>query len=148
MKINIDSSSPEQTKRIASKISQHLKGGEVIELISDLGGGKTTFVHGLALGIGSDDNVSSPTFTINSLYEGSKLKLYHFDFYRLSEPGILIHELDEVIGDKTAVVVIEWPAIVQANLPMERLSIKFEVVDVNKRKIQINYPESMSYLIN
>jgi len=62
---------------------------EIIELRSDLGGGKTTFTQGLAAGAGSKDAVSSPTFTLKKIYRAGELHIYHYDFYRLNEPGIL-----------------------------------------------------------
>src|ERR1700722_299415 len=78
-------------------LGQNLKGGEAIELSSDLGGGKTALVKGLANGAGSQDLVSSPSFTICNQYNTPKFVIYHFDFYRLSDPGIIARELSEVI---------------------------------------------------
>lgn len=95
---SIISDSPEKTEVIAKNIGHHVKGGETIELVSDLGGGKTTFVHGLTAGVGSVDAVASPTFTISRQYKAGKLTIYHFDFYRLKEAGIMADELAEVIN--------------------------------------------------
>jgi len=81
--LRITSESPEATEQLAEAIGRRLTGGEVIELVSDLGGGKTTFVRGLARGLGSADVVSSPTFTVSKVYKADKLELHHFDFYRL-----------------------------------------------------------------
>lgn len=107
----------------AERLGKRLRGGEVIELISDLGGGKTTFVRGLARGIGSQDQVTSPTFTINNVYQGAKLTLYHFDFYRLSEPGVMRDELAEILQDPQAVTVIEWGEMVHDVLPNDKLTM-------------------------
>lgn len=148
MKFISHSNSPEQTEEIAVKIGQHLKGGEVIQLIGDLGGGKTTFVKGLARGLGSSDTVSSPTFTINRIYEGPGLTLFHFDFYRLNNPGVMTFELNEVLNDPKNVLVIEWSDIVKHLLPEHKLSVKFEVNNNQEgRKLTFNYPSSLSYLI-
>src|SRR3989344_5721785 len=93
------STSSAETENLASKIGRALKGGELIELVSDLGGGKTTFVRGLAKGMGSRDHVSSPTFTICNTYKvkskssHAAQELWHFDFYRLHEAGLIEHEL-------------------------------------------------------
>src|SRR6185312_5854101 len=84
-----ESISSDNTSDVAMKIGRKLQGGEVIELISDLGGGKTTFVRGLAKGMGSQDTVRSPSFTLSNEYRSGKLTLYHFDFYRLEDPGIM-----------------------------------------------------------
>ena len=143
----IKSFSQDETEQIAEKIGKQLKGRETIALISDLGGGKTTFVHGLVKGSGSADKIASPTFTISRVYEGDKFDIHHFDFYRLDDPGILKHSLSEAITDANSVTVIEWPAIVEGVLPEDRLTIKFKVNDVNERIITLNYPNSLSYLL-
>ena len=141
------SDSPEKTKAIAEAIGQHVKGGETIELVSDLGGGKTTFVHGLASGAGSTDAVASPTFTISRQYKAGGLTIYHFDFYRLKEAGIMADELAEVINDPEAVVVVEWGDIVEDVLPKDRLTIQFENTGETTRKLSFHYPENLDYLL-
>lgn len=133
--------------KIAEQIGHNLRGGEVIELVSDLGGGKTTFTSGLAKGMGSKDQVSSPTFTISKLYKAGKLTLYHFDFYRLPTADLITHELADTLEDKNGVVVVEWADIVQRVLPEDRLTIGFEVTGEDSRRLNISYPESMSYLL-
>lgn len=124
-----------------------MRGGEVIELVSDLGGGKTAFTRGLAAGMGSSDVVHSPSFTLSNVYNSKNLVMYHFDFYRLAEPGIIANELSEVIDDPKAVVVVEWANIVEDLLPKTRLSIIIESIDETQRKFKMNYPESLNYLI-
>ena len=91
--LQIDSGSLADTLALAEKIGRRVKGGETIELVSDLGGGKTAFVSGLAKGMGSRDSVSSPSFTLSNVYQADNISLHHFDFYRLSDPGILRDEL-------------------------------------------------------
>lgn len=101
-----------------------LKGGEVIELIGDVGAGKTTFTKGLALGLGVSDDVQSPTFTISRIYQArAGLELAHYDFYRLSDPGILKMEIEQVVHDSGVVIVIEWGGIIEGVLPDERLRL-------------------------
>jgi tRNA threonylcarbamoyladenosine biosynthesis protein TsaE len=143
----IKTSGPAGTEVLAAKLAGNLKGGELIELISDLGGGKTTFTRGLASGLGTKDAVASPTFTISREYGGGRLHVYHFDFYRLGEAGIIADELAEIIHDKKAVIVVEWAEIVRNVLPDERLRIKLKVIDENDREIEFQYPESMHYLL-
>lgn len=115
--------------------------------MSDLGGGKTTFVRGLASGAGSKDKVSSPTFTLTNEYKTSKFVIYHFDFYRLSEPGIMADELAEFIGDKKAVVAVEWADIVKNVLPERRLTIRITATAEDGRKLVFSYPKELDYLI-
>lgn len=124
-----------------------MRGGEVIELVSDLGGGKTTFVRGLAAGLGSSDPVHSPSFTLTNQYESDKLTLYHFDFYRLHEAGIMRDELAEILADPRAAVVIEWAAIVEDVLPAGHLTIQIEATSETARRFTFSYPDKLTYLI-
>lgn len=128
-------------------LGSRLKGGEIIELISDLGGGKTTLTRGISRGIGSNNHVSSPTFKICNVYEGKKLRIYHYDFYRLSEPGLIEHELQDAFADSEAVIVVEWPDIIENILLKERLTINIRNSGEQSRKIVYNYPASLSYLV-
>lgn len=143
----IDTSNPEATEALAAAIGERLKGGEVIELVSDLGGGKTQFVRGLARGMGSKDQVASPTFTISREYRAETLTMYHFDFYRLAEPGIMTAELHEFITDPKAVVAVEWSDIVKHVLPEKRLTIKLMLTGETSRRLQFTYPDELAYLI-
>lgn len=124
-----------------------LKGGEVIELRSDLGGGKTTFVRGLTRAAKSKDKVASPTFTISKVYDCPKFTIHHFDFYRLSEAGIMADELAEIIGDPQTVTVIEWGDVVGYVLPSKRLGVVIEQTPEGHRKITFSAPNSLKYLL-
>ena len=144
----IQTNTPTDTEAVAEKIGKHLRGGEVIELASDLGGGKTTFVRGLARGFGSMDRVSSPTFTISKVYKSGERELHHVDFYRLPEAGLISHELSEVIGDPHCSVVVEWGEVVQNVLPKEKLAITISKTDSeNGRSLSLAYCPSLSYLL-
>lgn len=124
-----------------------MRGGETIELVGDLGGGKTTFVRGLARGVGSTDNVASPTFTLSREYHSDKFTLYHFDFYRLSEPGIVAEELTEVLGQNDSIVAVEWADIVWGVLPEKRLKIMFKTIGEDNRELEITCPKELRYLV-
>jgi len=124
-----------------------LRGGEVLELISDLGGGKTNFVRGLANGMGSQDAVRSPSFTLSNQYQAGNLTLYHFDFHRLSQPGIMRNELQEILADKNAVVAVEWPGIIEEVLPAEHLVIHIRPITESSRELTFRCPDSLKYLI-
>lgn len=141
------STSSEETERLAEKIGASLKGGEVIELISDLGGGKTTFVRGLARGAGSKDRVASPTFTISRVYETGDKEIHHFDFYRLGEAGLIGEELAEVLGDPHRITVVEWADIVQDVLPTQRLTITIAKTPTDGRELTFRAPLALDYLI-
>jgi tRNA threonylcarbamoyladenosine biosynthesis protein TsaE len=141
--------SSEQTEQLAQRLGKALRGGEVIELVSDLGGGKTTFTRGLARGMGSTDTVASPTFTISKVYQAGDLEIHHFDFYRLQEPGIIADELAEVVGAPHTVVVVEWADAVQSVLPASRLTISMERTpnDSDERALTFTTTEDLFYLI-
>jgi tRNA threonylcarbamoyladenosine biosynthesis protein TsaE len=133
------------TERLGELLGQNLKGGETIELRSDLGGGKTTFTRGLTRGLGSKNTVSSPTFTISRIYKcKNSLEIHHFDFYRLHEAGIVANELTESLHNPKVITVVEWSDVVKDVLPKDRLTIEFKAVADNpeEREIVIRYPES------
>lgn len=137
----------EQTLTLAKIIGGLLRGGEVIELISDLGGGKTTFTKGLAKGAGSVDKIHSPSFTIENEYRAKRLTIHHLDFYRLNDPGIMKDELIERLEDPKSVVVIEWADIVEDFLPKNRLIVRISVTGETARQFNLSCPEVLSYLI-
>lgn len=148
MTLQIVTESGERSEQLGASLGARLKGGEVIELVSDLGGGKTTFTRGLTRGAGSADQVSSPTFTLRNEYRTKGFTIYHFDFYRLSEPGIMADEMAEVVGDKNSVVVVEWGDIVGDVLPQERLTINIKATGENARELSFGCPSSYKYLID
>jgi tRNA threonylcarbamoyladenosine biosynthesis protein TsaE len=134
----IEAQSEQETKSLATRIGNSLKGGEVFELVGDVGAGKTTFVKGLALGLGIDDDVQSPSFTISRVYDAREnLQLVHYDFYRLSEPGIMANEVAEMIHDAKTVTVIEWSGIVENILPINRFTVTFESPSENVRRLTL-----------
>lgn len=137
-----------QTIELAGSIGANLKGGEVIELIADVGGGKTTFVKGLAKGAGSKNHVSSPTFTISKVYKTPKFEIIHFDFYRLEYVELVEYEVQEAIYDPKTVIVVEWSDCVKHVLPNERLTINFILGQNEERTLCFSYPASLNYLFN
>ena len=105
------SRSPEETFDAGQLVGKRLAGGEILLLSGPLGAGKTVFVKGLAAGLGLDPaEVSSPSFTLVNRHAEGRLLLYHIDLYRLAEGASSAHavDLDELLADERAVVVIEW----------------------------------------
>ncbi|MDL2363644.1 MAG: tRNA (adenosine(37)-N6)-threonylcarbamoyltransferase complex ATPase subunit type 1 TsaE [Patescibacteria group bacterium] len=144
----INSTSLEDTLHIAATLGRKFKGDEVLVLVSDLGGGKTAFVKGLAKGMGSAEQVHSPTFTVSNQYSAGKLTLHHFDFYRLQDPGVLREELAEVVNDPLAVVAIEWAEIVEDVLPENRITLAITPTGENSRELTFTYTETYAYVFN
>jgi tRNA threonylcarbamoyladenosine biosynthesis protein TsaE len=145
--LELVSSSAEQTENIAHLIGARLRGAEVIELVSDLGGGKTTFTRGLAQGAGSSDVVSSPTFTVSKIYKTPALEIHHFDFYRLGDAGLIAHEVHDLLGDPTIVLVVEWANVVEHVLPDNRVTITLNRTGDESRSVSITYDDSLEYLV-
>lgn len=123
---------------LGERLGRLLSGGEVIELSSDLGGGKTTLVKGIAKGLGVDEPIVSPTFTISRVYQmpGNK-RLFHFDFYRLSPGDVAAEELAEASGQPSNIVVIEWAGQVGTKLPEDRMTIELIASGEDEREITI-----------
>ena len=86
----IETKSAKETYDLGKKIGSHAKAGEVYTLVGDLGVGKTVFTQGLAKGLGIEEPISSPTFTIVQVYDDGRLPFYHFDVYRIGD----IEEMD------------------------------------------------------
>lgn len=141
------SDSLDDTQALAQAIGSLLRGREVIELISDVGGGKTTFVKGLAKGLHVTDTVQSPTFTISRIYDGrDDLELHHFDFYRLNEAGVVADELNESLHQPNAIVAVEWGEIVHDVLPPHRITVRLKSTGDDQRVITITTPDGLTYL--
>lgn len=148
---HFDTNSTDETEQIAADIGARLRGGEVIELRSDLGGGKTTFVRGLARGASSQDAVGSPSFTISKEYFVSGenrqfVRIVHYDFYRLSDPGLMNQELAETVADQQAVVVVEWADVVEQVLPKSHVVIAIVATTENARRFEVSLPDKFTYL--
>lgn len=124
---------------LGKALGQRLKGGEVIELIGDVGAGKTTLTRAIAEGMAISGPIQSPTFTIVNRYEASDhVILAHYDFYRLNDAGLMRDEISEALTDSKTVTIIEWGDIVADILPSDRLTIIIESVDESTRKLDLH----------
>jgi len=118
------------------RLAALLRGSEVIELIGDVGAGKTTLAKGIAKGLGVDEDVQSPSFTISRVYPARDgLTLAHYDFYRLDDAGIMKEELGETIKDLHTVTIIEWGNVVTGVLPTDRLTLSIVPPTETTRRI-------------
>lgn len=107
----------------------------VIELIGDVGAGKTTFVRGFAKSLGIKEPVTSPSFTISKSYAGKNKTLIHYDFYRLDDPGIMSEDLAENIQDPNNIIIIEWGESVKNLLPKNHTTINIKYNNDNSREV-------------
>lgn len=122
----IESLKPEDTFSLGQKIGEEAVPGQVYTLIGDLGVGKTVFTQGLAKGLGIQDAVNSPTFTIVQIYEEGRLPFYHFDVYRIGD----LSEMDEIGYEDCfygeGVCLIEWADLITEILPETYTQITIE----------------------
>ena len=122
----IETNSPQETKELGKKMAERAKPGDVFTLVGDLGVGKTVFTQGIAEGLGIDEPVNSPTFTIVQEYESGRMPFYHFDVYRIGDP----EEMDEIGFDDyiygDGLCLIEWADLIEEILPEKRVAIRIE----------------------
>lgn len=136
--MEIQVASVTELQDFGARLGALLKGGESIELVGDVGAGKTTLVKAIARGMGVADNVSSPSYTLSQTYDASHgLRLAHYDFYRLDDPGILAQELTEVLKDDKIVVAIEWADIVTGVLPVDHIRIHIVPISDHGRRLSL-----------
>ena len=127
----IESYGPDETFELGKKIGTEALPGEVYTLIGDLGVGKTLLTQGVAAGLGIEEPINSPTFTILQVYEEGRLPFYHFDVYRIGDES----EMDEIgaedyfYGD--GVCFIEWADIIKGLIPSKHTRIEI-VKDLDK----------------
>ena len=133
------------TFELGKKLGENCKPGDIILLNGDLGVGKTVFTKGFGKGLGIDEPICSPTFTIMQIYESGRLPLYHFDVYRIADSDEMyeIGYEEYVYGD--GVSVIEWPQLIDDILPEKRYDVtisKDYSRHDNYRKIEIQKTEA------
>lgn len=138
MKQVVHIASAEAMKKLGATIGAQLQAGTCLELVGDVGAGKTTFVKGLAVGLAIDEDVQSPSFTISRTYPARDgLQLDHYDFYRLPDPGILEYEFAESLNDEQTITVVEWSDIVKGVLPEDHVILQIEAVSDEAREVTI-----------
>lgn len=124
--IIIETTNAEETFQIGVKIGKQARPGEIYTLNGDLGVGKTVFTQGVARGLGIEEPVNSPTFTIVQVYEEGRMPFYHFDVYRIGD----IEEMEEIGYDDyffgNGICLIEWAELIQELLPEQIISVTIE----------------------
>ena len=129
------SRSAQETREIGMRLAAHLKRGDVVLLEGDLGAGKSELARGVARGLGIEGPVPSPSFTILNAYDEGRIPLYHFDWYRIEEPGeIYDMGMDEMLGGDGAAL-IEWSGRAPECLPERALKIEIRTLGEQERQI-------------
>ena len=130
-----ESSSPEETERIAANVAADLRTGDVVTVSGELGSGKTTFVRGACRALGVEGPVTSPTFTVGHRYRGdvdvSHLDLYRFEGVSPAEWGDLEPYFDG------AVCFVEWPEAAGDGLPDPRFRVRLSHAGEDRRLIAV-----------
>ena len=121
---------------LGEKIGRSLSVPCVVELVGDVGTGKTTITKGIAKGLGIFEEVTSPSFTLSKRYEFKNGTLVHYDFYRLPNPGIMSEDLVENINDNKTIVIVEWADSVQELLPENHIKYIIGLNDDGSREIR------------
>lgn len=139
--MEIITQSARETQTLGERFATDLKPGEILALYGELGSGKTTFIQGLAKGLGIKDRVISPTFVFLRQYPVNQdliKRFNHIDLYRINQAkeakGL---GLEEIFTDEEGITVIEWADRIEKLLPQKRINLYFEYLEENKRKIKI-----------
>ena len=130
---------PDETLRFGSQIAQQLDAGSVVAFFGGLGAGKTTLIKGICSALAVKETVTSPTFTLINEYTG-RLPVYHFDFYRIKSDAEVLDLGLEQYFYADGICLIEWPEVVHALLPVQRLEVHLslpESMQETHRKIEI-----------
>ena len=136
--IDIIINTPQECMELGEKISSQIKPGDIISLEGELGAGKTTFVKGILKGLNYKYDVTSPTFTLINEYDAD-IKVIHIDFYReTNSKRWEVIGLDEYLYSNN-IVILEWGNIVKDILPNDMITITFDHIEINKRKIYSEY---------
>lgn len=123
-----------ETEEFGKKLGSILKGGDVLSLSGDLGAGKTTLTKSIGIGLGVEDYITSPTFTLINEYQG-RVPLYHFDVYRLEGKEDLLDLGYEDYFYSNGVTIVEWGDRIEDILPEDRVNIEIEETDQEDERI-------------
>ena len=135
--------SSDETRKLGREFFCKLNGGNLVLLYGELGCGKTQFTKGIADGMNISEVVTSPTFMIERIYESpepnkqKQLTLHHFDLYRTNNDREILDEIQDLLRDKSNIVVVEWPENMKALLDLKHVSVRFNYLNENERQITI-----------
>lgn len=145
MTLHARTAAVDETRALAAAVSEVVQPGDVVVLAGDLGAGKTAFVQGLCRGLGIEERVTSPTFTLVHVYDGGRLPVHHLDVYRLDQ---LSEALDLGLAemlDAGGVVLVEWGEAILPVLPHDRLEIRLTFGEGDDDRTLALTPEGASW---
>ncbi len=131
----IYTASPTETEKLGEKIGKVLKEGDIVALYGELGAGKTVLVKGIVRGIGIEEEVKSPSFTIVATYKNKKI-VHHIDLFRLSVDEIPSIDFEDFIKED-AIAIVEWADRAEQWLPPQKIEVRIEIINSTKRRFTI-----------
>lgn len=136
--MRFDVYSRQDMQDLGLRLAKQLPSKATIELIGDVGAGKTTLVKGIGQGLGIKETIQSPSYTIFCSYQTQSKSLHHYDFYRLNDPGIVSYDLEESLNADNTVTVIEWSDHVKDILSDDHITIRITTTGENERQVEID----------
>jgi tRNA threonylcarbamoyladenosine biosynthesis protein TsaE len=134
-----------ETQALAAALAELARPGDLLLLSGDLGAGKTAFAQGFGRGLGVEEPITSPTFTLAREYDGSRLRLHHLDVYRMeSMAEVFDVDLPDLLDD-TAVVLIEWGEAIVASVPADYLEVALHLGDGDDDRVLELHPVGPSW---
>ncbi|MFC4075299.1 tRNA (adenosine(37)-N6)-threonylcarbamoyltransferase complex ATPase subunit type 1 TsaE [Salinithrix halophila] len=131
--------SADETRELAGRLAERFQPGDVVALEGDLGAGKTTFSQGVAKGLGIEESIDSPTFTLIKEYGEGRLPFYHMDVYRLDSPDEELGWDEYFYGD--GVTLVEWAERIQNWLPDRLIRVAIRHLESGGREITVLPPD-------
>ncbi len=141
--MTVQTHSGQETQSLGKKFASKIEGGGVVALFGELGAGKTTFVQGVAQGLGLKEKIISPTYILIRRYNLPKVGeyFYHIDLYRLENLAeVKDIGVEEILSEKGSIVLIEWPEKITTLLPKSHYEVKLTQLDDTIRQIEIKNP--------
>ncbi len=135
MRANYTTKSATETTKLGEELGITLKGGDLVLLTGELGGGKTQFTKGIAKALGISETVVSPTFTIERTYQGKTFTLHHLDLYRTHEDREIQSQIEEYVTSPLDITVIEWPENMTILASKNHYLVNFSYTDDDNRVI-------------
>ena len=134
----LNTSSRQETERLAARLAALLRGGEIVFLRGPIGAGKTVFVKGIARALGLKSSPTSASFSLMKEYKNKKFRLFHIDLFRLEENEVFNLGFEEMLEDEHAIILAEWPDPIRHMLPQDRLEMKFVLKEGDGRVIEMS----------
>jgi tRNA threonylcarbamoyladenosine biosynthesis protein TsaE len=134
--LSIRTSTPGETRRLGERLGRLLRAGDVVLLSGELGAGKTVLAQGIGRGLGVTDPIKSSSFVIMNEYDGTSLRMFHADLYRLEDPEQVAELALEELAAR-GVLLVEWPERAPDELPAEHLLVRLSYDGAKQRAIEI-----------